>query len=286
MLPLFDRDMRIWSLWMLVASALLLANPWGRFGGLELAAVIGPLSMALDRRIRSEPTLVVGVPALTLLWLVDAPDASVARLLIAWAVLGIGVMLAARTLESQRELEAIAGQVAFAVPDPEAFEQFQRALARELGRARRHERAFAVLSCAARPISVESEASSDGNPAWLRAVAENRACLELRDLLQDELHLYVDVVAARGRVLALVPEIEGVAVEMLIKRLAQAAGSRLDLEVQIGVGCFPGDAVCADELIAVADASRMDSPPKKRAPDRILSRVQARSAGLAPDLQN
>jgi hypothetical protein len=107
-----------------------------------------------------------------------------------------------------------------------------------------------------------------------------RARLELRDFLQDELHVYCEVEATDAGVLALVPEIHGEELEMLVKRLQAAAGERLDFELQVGVARFPDDAVAADELIAVADASRT-SAKLQSLPETDV--VKATLTGLAPD---
>ncbi|MEE8164176.1 MAG: hypothetical protein V3T64_01270 [Myxococcota bacterium] len=280
----FRHHLRLWAIWSLAVSGLLMANPWGQLGWVELAAALGPLVMVVERRVRRELALAIGLPTITLLWLADPAGASVSRLLIAWLVFGVGVMLAARTVDSQAELDTIAGQVAFAPPDAEAFERFEVALERELGRARRHERAFALLSAAAHPRSLEADPSGALRSELLGALAESRARLELRDYLQGELHVYSDVVATGDRVLALVPEIEGVALETLVERLHFAAGQRLDFDLQIGVSCFPHDAVCADELIAAADHDRTASKLRSLS-ERRLGAASDRSTELAPDVQ-
>lgn len=283
MFPFLRLHLKLWALWITGASVLLFANPWGRFGWVELAAIVGPLMMAVDRRIRREPALAIGLPVITILWLALPGDAGPVPLLLAWVVFGVGVLLGARTIDSHTELESIAGRVAFAPPDRRTFEQFELALERELGRARRHERPFVLLSVAAHPHSFDAEAAGAFKSELLRALEENRARLELHELLLSELHVYSDIVAARDRVLALVPEIDPASVAALIERIQRVAAENLDFDVQIGVGCFPRDAVCGEELIQAADrdrtASKLRPLPKQSVDEGVVV-----PAELAPDV--
>jgi hypothetical protein len=278
----FRHHMKLWSIWLLLASAALMANPWGRHGWLELTAALAPMIMMVDRRIWREPALAIGLPALTLLWLADPTDSSIVRLLVAWVVFAGGILLAARAINSQSELEAIAGRVAFSPLDTMPPVRFELALERELGRARRHDRPFALLSASADPHSLEAEPSGFYGTELLRSLAENRARLELYDFLRTELHIYAEVAADRSRILALVPEVGSDALAFLLERLQNTANEQLDFDVHFGAGCFPRDAVCADELIAAADRNRTASklrslpervgvvgiePPGRRSPD-------------------
>lgn len=267
MFPFLRRHMLLLSLWILLSATLLLANPWGRFGWVELVAVVGPLILGLDRRIHREIAFAVGLPVIALLGVMDPASTVVPRLFVAWSVFAIGVFLAARVIESHAALESIAGHVAFAPPDARAFTQFKTTLEREFGRARRHDRAFALLSVAVHPHSIPVDESSGHSSELLRALAENRARLEVHDLLARELHVYADVVAARGRVLALVPETEGAALDALLDRIQDVVSDSLAFEVQVGVGCFPRDAISVDELILAADRDRTNSR-LRRLPDR------------------
>ncbi len=282
------RHMRLWAAWTVVSAGVLMANPWSHFGWLELVAVLAPFIMVVERRISQESAFGIGVPAITLLWLaefwlVDPTTPLVVRLLIAWFVFGAGVMLAARTVNSETQLGAIAGHVAFAPPDAGAFEQFESALRRELGRARRHERPFALLSVAAHSRSIEVGGTGVFRNDLLQDLARNRARLELRDFLRDELHIYSDVAVAGTRVLALVPEVDDAAIEVLVKRLETAATRHFDLGIEIGAGCFPRDAVCADTLIAAADRDRIASKLRSL-PERRPRSVAGAPAGLTSDV--
>ena len=93
------QPMRVWAAWILAVCAAGMANPWGEFGWVEVSAVLAPLIMAVERRVSRELALAIGLPAITLLCLADPAGASVSRLVIAWLVLGVGVVLAARTID-------------------------------------------------------------------------------------------------------------------------------------------------------------------------------------------
>ena len=133
----FRRHTRLLVVWTLAISAVTLANPLGAFGWLELAAALLPLSLLVDRRLHRELALAIGIPALTLLWLVAPGDVPILRLLTAWAIYGVGVWLAARAVDSLVDLESIAGRVSFAHVDEATEEDLRLALDRELGRVGR-----------------------------------------------------------------------------------------------------------------------------------------------------
>jgi hypothetical protein len=267
----FRRHVRLLVLWVLTITTLTLANPLDRFGWLEFAAALLPLLLLVDRRVQREPALAIGVPALTLLWLLAPGEPRILSLLTAWGIYGVGVWLAARTVESLGELESIAGRVMFAHVDDATEEDFRLALDRELGRARRHDRSFAVLSAAAHPRSLESDAGGHFRSGLLRALAENRARLELGEFLRAELHVYADVAPVGGRVLAVVPEVDEDTLGVLIERLSSACDEHFEFDVQIGAGSFPRDALCADELIDVADRNRT-AAKLRSLPERAIGR--------------
>jgi len=266
--PFVRQRLKLCSVWMLASTPALLANPWGQFGWAELAASVGPLILGVDRRIHRELAFVVGLPGIAWLCFMDPLVPIVPRLLVTTAVFVVGVLLASRMIASLRDLESISGPIAFAPPDARAFEEFKHMVEREFGRSRRHDRAFVLLSVAVNPRSLEVDGSRGYPDEVLRALAENRAHLELSDLLTRELHVYSDVVATRDRVLALVPEVEGAAAEALVKRVKSVVSEELALEIEIGVGCFPRDAICVENLISAADRNRTN-PRLQRVPDRV-----------------
>lgn len=280
----FREHIRLWALWMLVMPVAFLANPLGEFGWLELGAVLAPLALLVERRITRELALAAGLPGLTLIWLFAPGTTSIVQMFVAWAVFGVGVLLASRAIQSQSEIETIAGQVAYVPDDAESIERFRIAVDRELGRARRHDRPFAILSAAAHPRSLEADASGLYRTELLRTLAENRARLELRDFLSGDLHVYSDVAIDGARVLALVPEVDVDALELLLERLRNAADESLSFDVQIGASQFPRDALCAEDLIDVADRNRTTSKLRSL-PERIAVRDADLGAWRSPDVQ-
>jgi hypothetical protein len=280
----FRHNMKLWAIWILGASSLLLANPWGELGWIELAAALAPLLMIVERRIGREPALAFGLPALTLMWLAHPAHGPMLQLVAIWGVFVGGVLLAARAIQSQSELEAIAGQVAFAPIDTTRNPQFELALERELGRARRHERPFAILSAAPHLHPPETDPSGFFRTELLRSLTETRALLELRDFLRGELHIYAEVETQGQRVLALVPEVDEDTLAFLLERLKNAAEEHFDFEVRLGAGRFPRDAVCADELIATADRNRGASKLRPL-PDRVIGIAGEPFTRRSPDVQ-
>lgn len=256
MLSFFRQGMRIWAIWTLLITAALHFNPIGVFGSVELLACLGPLVLAAEPRIRREVAFVVGVPMITLLALLDPGDDSLIRLVTAWLVFTVGVLLIVRLIDGRRELEAIAGRVAFAPPSADAGLHFKDALQCEVGRARRHEKRFIVLAIAADANSLATAQPEAARNQLLSALAERRAHLEIHDLLADELHVYAEVLVDRDNVLALVPETEPDEVEPLVLRLRTSIREKLGLEVQVGRAAFPADAISGEDLVRAAVRAR------------------------------
>ena len=297
-MSVFRRQLRFWSIWTLTTAIVLIANPWGEPGPIEMLAVLGPFLLVIPRQVWREATLAIGLPLLTLAWLSYPGDSSVLRLLCAWTVFSGGVILAARVLESQRELESIVGFVAYhdrsdqrAISespisrDQATAKQLRESIERELGRARRHDRRFAVLSAAVQPRSLEADSAGLLRSELLQSLAENRARLELQDLLRAELHLYCDVAIDGSRVLALVPEIDHDALALLLERLKNSADEKLNFEIQIGAGAFPADAVCADDLIEAADRTRKASKLRSLSERKTVDQGIDEPALRSPDVQ-
>jgi len=261
------RDLRIFSAWLFVASSAAMLQPWSAIGWQDGGAILGPVALLGWRALSRDRALAIGLPALALLWIFEVGTGSWLRLGVDWAVFGIGVLLAARVVRSQIELEAIAGRVSLEPQDPGVEARFREAIDRELGRARRHERPFAILAAAAHPRTIEVDPSGRVRSDVLQSLAENRARLELREFLREQLHVYAEVVVGGPGVRALVPETDRDTLAVLLGRLGSEAEERLDFDVQIGAACFPSDALCADDLIDSAD--RHVAAWKTRRPEPI-----------------
>jgi len=266
MFPLLRQHWTLWTAWVLGASVLLFADPFIAFSWAELAACLGSLLIAIDRRVRRERLLVAGMLAIALLAIVDPTPATAPRLLIDAVVFVGAVLLGARAVDDQIELETIAGHLALGPDYERAFYDFERAVGREIGRARRHDRSFVLLSIARNEKSAVRRMDVLGTGRVAQRITEARELLELRELLVEELHLYAEVVATADRVLCLVPEVEESAVAALQRRLGAKSLERLGVEIASGVACFPRDALGVEGLIAAADAARR-SPSLESVPD-------------------
>lgn len=258
MFPILRQHWTLWSAWIAVSAILLFANPWIEFSWAELAACFGPLLIAVDRRLRRERLLVIGLVGITLLAVVDSTAISIGRMLLDTVVLIGGILLGARAVDDQIELESIAGHLALG-PDPaRAFREFKRSIEREVGRARRHDRSFVVLSVAPTAQAIARSAPAAAADSRIMArIAEARWILELADLLAQEVHLYAEVVATQDRVLCLVPEVESSAIDALVSRLESACQDHLAISVETGRASFPRDALGVEDLIEVADRARL-----------------------------
>jgi len=227
--------LRLLSLWLLLAPFLLSAAPWGQLGWLEVAASLGPVALGLDRRVGAVAVGALGFVGLALLWQLDGEGRVLPRLAGAVAVFLVGVALAARAFARQAERLAQVGPGAGGFSAARGLDAFRSALERELARARRHEKGLLILSVA----------------------CPSREGVDLRAPLSRELRLYAEIAAAKGRVLALVPEVEPQAVETFVKRVRTALEQGLDAPVAVGVARFPHDALGADGLVVAADAARL-----------------------------
>ena len=259
MFSFFRQGLRLWALWTLAITAALFLNPVGRFGGVELVACLGPLVLAAEPRLRREVAFGLGLPAITLLALIEPGGDPLIRLVTAWLVFAVGVWSIVRVMDGRRELEAIAGRVAFATESEDSLPRFMTALEREVGRARRHEKAFLVLALGADPRSVQNARPEAGRSGLLTALAERRAHLEMHELVTQELHVYADVARGPQSVLALVPEADPEIGERIVARLRESVRDELGFEVQVGVAAFPGDAISAEDLVLVAERNRKAS---------------------------
>ncbi len=252
MFPILRRHWALWAAWTVVASILLFANPWIPFGWPELLACIGSLVLSADRRTRRESLLAVGLPAIGLLAVVDAHDATVWRLVADWSVFLGAVLLGARAVDDQHELEELAGHLALGPEAEAARRALMEAIHSEIARARRHDRSLLVLSLA----PMRRGGVDEGLQAKLLAA---RGVRETAMIVREELHRYATVAETGERVLCLVPEADLDAAPALLERLSKRVEAAHGLVLEAGVAVFPGDALAAEDLIAFADDAREQS---------------------------
>jgi len=255
MFPILRQHWTLWAAWTVAASVALFAEPWIAFSWAELAACLGSLALSIDRRTRRETLLAVGLPAIALLVLAESESVSVIRLVVDWFVFIVAVLLGARAVDDQRELEHVAGHLALGADSEHAEERLRRRLAEEIARSRRYGRTFILLAVAPHPRAFTKEPAS--NSHVMRKIAAARWVLEIADALSRELHRYAHVDVSEDRALCVVPEIEGEeAIDALTSRLAAAVDREYQIEIEVGVARFPDDALAAEDLISVAREDR------------------------------
>jgi len=221
--------------WLATAVALLVAKPWGVFSWDEWLAVAVPL-LLIHPAIRCMYVLIGGLTASGVAWIVVGDQAGGwPELACLWGVLAAGTVISFTATRNSRDAQSEPGVVAPITNEGLFFD----ALNRELCRARRDEGSFAVLS-------VDQAA---GHPdSSLRRVCE---------LLDAELRAYADIAQVGERVLALVPEVADNQHVELLRRLMSRSKATDCGEIRIGLARFPQDAVCAEDLIDMADRKRI-----------------------------
>ncbi len=226
---------KLWLVWIAVAVALLYAKPWGAFGWDELAVCAAPL-MLLHPAVRFMDVLSIGLVVSSLAWIMAGePSGGWPELAYLGCVLVVGIAIgyAARQTEADKYAQMPG------VHSPEdAGNIFFVVLDRELSRARRHIRSFAVLSVDQHEANPELSLDS------------------IAALLTSELHAYADTAKVDDRILALVPEVTTEGQYFLRRRLAAKAVTELGGEIRIGLALYPQDAMFAEDLVEVADRNR------------------------------
>ncbi|MBB83986.1 MAG: hypothetical protein CL931_09290 [Deltaproteobacteria bacterium] len=268
MFPILRRHWALWAAWIMTSSVLLFANPWFAFGWPELVACFGSLLLSADRRARRESLLALGLPAIGLLAAIDPQEVTALRLVVAWAVFIGGVLLGARAVDDQHELEELAGHLALG-PDAEAaHRELLEAAQSEIARARRHDRSLLILSLA----PAKGDGKDDRIATKLLAA---RGIFEASATLREELHRYAKVAATRERVLCLVPEADLDSAPALIERLAKQVEAAHGLLLEAGAAVYPGDALAVEDLIAVADDARKQSVSRHSIAGRAATALDA-----------
>jgi hypothetical protein len=229
---------QLWIVWSVAATGLLMAKPWGLFSWDEWIAVAAPL-LLIHPMVSRKFVLIGGLAVSGAAWaVVGGPAGSFLELACLWGVLTVGTFIAFAATRSSHEGQSEPGSLA--PLDTEGL--FFDALNRELCRARRDEGSFAVLS-----VDQQIVGHSD-TPRSLRRVCE---------LLDAELRAYADIAQVGDRALALVPGLaDNQCVPMLLRLSARAEAYDCG-EIRIGLARFPQDAVCAKDLIDIADRKRL-----------------------------
>jgi hypothetical protein len=226
---------KLWLVWMATAAAALVVKPWGIFGWDEWLVIAVPLLLIHPAVGRLE-VLIIGLATSSLAWFIQSDNSGGwPELACLWVTLAAGMVVGFTARRGSRDGKTQPDSV-FPLTDEDTF---FAALNRELCRARRDECSFVVLS-------VDREEGYTDN---------SLGCVY--ELLDSEMRAYADIAQVGERVLVLVPEVGDSQHEPLLKRLRANAESSGCGDIRIGLVRYPQDAVCADDLIDLADRKRL-----------------------------
>lgn len=226
MLFIPDR-LTLWLAWIAVATAAFTAFPLGPMGLLGWMGAAGPLLHRILPHVGAKRMSVVGIGAIALVAFVSSN--------LAWYEIVIppmsflfGLLLAPVPITGYED------------PGIETFSAnsehlFQLALAREVGRARRHER----------PLTLVSATCDQGGD--LKA---------LEAAIASQIHIYAQIFQIEDRLMLIVPELDRDGYRALEARILQAAEARQLHSVALGVASFPEGECTASGLVAVAGTDR------------------------------
>jgi hypothetical protein len=221
--------------WWAVATALLVAKPWGEFGWEEWVVLAAPL-LLMHNAVRLLDSMICGFVASALAWyFLSHQSGGWLELVCLWLTLGFGNMISFAALRNSRDVRELSGGTALLTNEDLFFESMNR----EMCRARREKESFAVLSL---------DRKSEGLEPSLAGLCE---------FLDFELRSYADIAKIGDRVLALVPDVHDDQCQPLVRRLLAKSEEAFGEDIRIGLARFPEDAICADDLIDLADRKRL-----------------------------
>ena len=221
MLFLPDR-LTLWLAWIAASSAFFYALPLGPYGLLGWFAAVGPLTMRMVPAIGAKRMALAGLLCIGAAVLLLAGAHWYEGVLSA-AVFLFGVLLAPVPITGYQDPRHLAQR-------GDTEEALTLALAREVGRARRHDRALTLIAA-----NCPDEA--------------DLALLE--DAFTAEVHIYAQTFRLEDGLRIIVPEIDGEAYQSMQKRVLAAAGQRGLRAVTIGVASFPDGECTASGLLDV-----------------------------------
>ena len=223
MLYLPDR-LTLWLAWIALASAFFTVVPLGPYGLLGWFGAVGPLLHRMVPSIGAKRIALIGLGSIALIG-IAAGDTAWLEPALAAAVFLFGLLLAPVPITGYQDpLQQGAAD------NTEAA--MQLALAREVGRARRHHRPLTLISA-----SCELE---DELPALEAAFA-------------SELHIYAQIFSVDGQLKIIVPELDDLAYKSLERRVLKAAEASNLHSITLGVACFPDGECTASGMLDIAE---------------------------------
>lgn len=146
------------------------------------------------------------------------------------------------------------------------FETGQAQIYREIRRARRHQRAAALLAVTAVETSGESATKRLQETPLYRFVEEVRAetlekyvSARLAELLVAELGDLAIVTKRNNHFVTLLPETDRERLQELTRKLQVAAKEKLGLQLKIGMSTFPDEAVTFESMLENAETEMMST---------------------------
>lgn len=146
------------------------------------------------------------------------------------------------------------------------FETGQAQIYREIRRARRHQRAAALLAVTAVETSGESTTKRLQETPLYRFVEEVRAetlekyvSARLAELLVAELGDLAIVTKRNNHFVTLLPETDRERVQEIMRKLQVAAKEKLGLQLKMGMSTFPDEAVTFESMLESAETEMMSS---------------------------
>ena len=146
------------------------------------------------------------------------------------------------------------------------FETGQAQIYREIRRARRHQRAAALLAVTAAETSGESATKRLQETPLYRFVEEVRSetlekyvSARLAELLVAELGDLAIVTKRNNHFVTLLPETDRERVQEITRKLQIAAKEKLGLQLKIGMSTFPDEAVTFESMLENAETEMMTS---------------------------
>ena len=144
--------------------------------------------------------------------------------------------------------------------DLQPFETGQAQIYREIRRARRHQRAAALLAVTAIDISGEADGKRIQDTPLYRFLEEvRRETLEkyvsarLAEFLVAELGDLAIVTKRNSHFVTLLPEMDRSNLQDVVRRLQLAAKEKLGLQLKIGMSTFPDEAVTFERMLEDAE---------------------------------
>lgn len=243
----------IWLTWITVTSAIFTAFPVGPYGLLGWLAAVGPLFRKLVPAIGARQ-LTAGVLLTMLITIVLVGEAHWLEILVPPAVFLFGMLLAPVPISGRD------GTIDRVQTDSQfAEEDFQDAMTREIGRARRYESPLTLL------------AVTCANP--------ERSLRILETAVASVVHVYVQTFVMTDKVLVVAPELALRDCHMLKERIQEAA-SAMHLEATlIASASFPDQEITAAGLIALAEENFNAQKSDPRSEARFASTADGRDHG-------